>query len=75
MVPIVTTQHLAQPAMLLTNGSMHPLPHLRSDLRERAHHAFGWRLALDHELAASGLPAVVRKAQEAEGLRVTLPGS
>src|SRR5215472_4259196 len=75
IVPIVTTQHLAQPAMLLSNRSVHPLPHLLSDLLELSHHAFDLRFAFDHELAASGLPAVVRKAQEAEGLRTTLPGS
>src|SRR5215469_1624201 len=75
IVPIVTTQHLAQPAMLLSNRGMHPPPHLLSDLLELSHHAFDLRFAFDHELAASGLPAVVRKAQEAEGLRATLPGS
>jgi hypothetical protein len=32
IVPIVTTQHLAQPAMLLANRSVHPPPHLLSDL-------------------------------------------
>src|SRR6516164_4630707 len=75
IVPIVTTQHLAQPAMLLPNRSMDPPPHLRSTLLELSHPAFDLRFALDHELPASGLPAVVRKTQEAEGLRATLPGS
>jgi hypothetical protein len=75
IVPVVTTQHLAQPAMLLPNRGMHPPPHLRSNLLELSHQAFDLGFALDHELAASGLPAVVRKAQEAKGLRATLPGS
>ena len=74
IVPVVTTQHLAQPATLLSNRSVHPLPHLLSDLLELSHHAFGLGLALDHELATSGLPAIVREAQEAEGLRAALPG-
>ena len=65
IVPIVTTQHLAQPAMLLPNRGMHPPPHLLSDLLELAHHAFDLCFALDHELAAPGLPAVVRKARAA----------
>src|SRR5260370_41665746 len=48
--------------MLLSNRGIHPLPHLLSDLLELSHQAFDLRFALDHELAASGLPAVVRKA-------------
>jgi hypothetical protein len=62
-------EHLAQPTMLLANWSVHPLLHLLPDLLELPYHAFGLRFALDHELAASGLPAVVRKAQKTEGLR------
>ena len=53
IVPIVPTQHLAQPAMLLSNRSVHPLPHLLSGLLELSHHAFGLCLALDHELAGA----------------------
>jgi hypothetical protein len=69
------TQHLAKPAMLLANRSVRSLSHLLSDLLELSHQAFGLCLTLDHELAASGFPAVVRKAQETEGLRAPLPGS
>src|SRR5215468_2708546 len=43
IVPIVTTQHLAQPAMLLANRSMHAPPHLLADLLELSRHAFDVR--------------------------------
>jgi hypothetical protein len=47
IVPIVTTQHLAQPAMLLSNRGMHPLLHLLSDLLELSHQASPPRAVTD----------------------------
>ena len=50
------------------------MSHVFADRLELSDQAFGLRLAFDHELSASGLVAVVREAQEVEGLRATLPG-
>ena len=45
------------------------------DCLQLSHHALGLRLPFDHEPAAPGPSAVVREAQEVEGLRASLPGS
>jgi hypothetical protein len=46
-----------------------------SDCLQLSHHALGLRLPFDHEPASLGPSAVVREAQEVEGLRAALPGS
>src|ERR1700730_2105634 len=61
--------------MLLSYRSVHSVPHILADRLQLANQPFGLCLALDHELAVSGLAAIVRKAQKVEGLRATLPGS
>src|SRR4029077_16449993 len=61
--------------MLLSYRSMHSVQHILTDHLQLANQPFGLCLAFDHELAVSGLAAVVRKAQKVEGLRATLPGS
>ena len=47
--------------------------HLFSDCLQLSSKALGLRLPLDHELVLPGLGAVVREAQEVEGLRASLP--
>src|SRR6266404_7690703 len=61
--------------MLLSYRSVHSVQHILADRLQLAHQPFGLCLAFDHELAVSGLAAVVRKTQKVEGLRATLPGS
>src|SRR6267378_433430 len=52
---------------------MHAVLHLFSDCLQLSSKALGLRLPLDHELVLPGFGAVVRKAQEVEGLRASLP--
>src|SRR3981081_1639220 len=52
---------------------MHAVLHLFSDCLQLSSKAFGLRLPLDHELVLPGFGAVVREAQEVEGLRASLP--
>ena len=47
--------------------------HLFSDCLQLSSKALGLRLPLDHELVLPGFGAVVREAQEVEGLRASLP--
>jgi hypothetical protein len=47
--------------------------HLFSDCLQLSSKALGLRLPLDHELVLPGSGAVVREAQEVEGLRASLP--
>ena len=54
---------------------MHSVQHSLADRLQLANQPFGLCLTFDHELAVSGLAAIVRKAQKVEGLRATLPGS
>src|SRR4249919_3072983 len=61
--------------MLLSYWSVHSVQHILADRLQLANQPFGLCLAFDHELAVSGLAAIVRKAQKIEGLRATLPGS
>ena len=61
--------------MLLCYRSVHSVQHILADRLQLANQPFGLCLAFDHELAVSGLAAIVRKAQKVEGLRATLPGS
>src|SRR6266851_2590970 len=61
--------------MLLSYRSVHSVQHILTDRLQLANQPFGLCLTLDHELAVSGLAAIVRKAQKVEGLRATLPGS
>src|SRR5215813_5319877 len=61
--------------MLLSYGSVHSVQHILTDRLQLANQPFGLCLTLDHELAVSGLAAIVRKAQKVEGPRATLPGS
>src|SRR6478672_10779170 len=61
--------------MLLPHRSMHPMQQILPDCLQLSHHALGPRLPFDHEPAAPGPSAVVREAQEVEGLRASLPGS
>src|SRR3954471_7777591 len=75
VVPVVTPQDLAEPTMLLPHRGVHPMQHVLPDGLQLSHHALGLRLPFDHEPAAPGPSAVVREAQEVEGLRASLPGS
>src|SRR5438128_410508 len=52
---------------------MHAVLHLFSDCLQLSSKALGLRLPLDHELVLPGFGAVVREAQEVEGLRASLP--
>src|SRR5216684_3914075 len=52
---------------------MHAVLHLFSDCLQLSSKALGLRLALDHERVLPGFGAVVREAQEVEGLRASLP--
>src|SRR5580704_14031193 len=61
--------------MLLSYRSVHSVQHILTDRLQLANQPFGLCLTLDHELAVSGLAAIVRKAQKVEGLRATSPGS
>ena len=61
--------------MLLSYRSVHSVQHILTDRLQLTNQPFGLCLTLDHELAVSGLAAIVRKAQKVEGLRATLPGS
>src|SRR6266853_7057991 len=61
--------------MLLSYRSVHSVQHIRADRLQLANQPLGLCLTFDHELAVSGLAAIVRKAQKVEGLRATLPGS
>src|SRR3954470_8323019 len=61
--------------MLLPHRGMHPMQQVLPDCLQLPHHALGLRLPFDHEPAAPGPSAVVREAQEVEGLRTSLPGS
>src|SRR5215471_16968491 len=61
--------------MLLSYRSVHSAEHILSDHLQLTNQPFGLCLTLHHELAVSGLAAIVRKAQKVEGLRATLPGS
>src|ERR1700719_4248153 len=61
--------------MLLSYRRVHSVQHILTDRLQLATQPFGLCLTLDHELAVSGLAAIVRKAQKVEGLRATLPGS
>src|SRR5208282_4846493 len=61
--------------MLLSYRSVHAVQHILADRLQLANQPFGLCLTFDHELAVSGLAAIVRKAQKVEGLRATLPGS
>src|SRR3981189_2808646 len=60
--------------MLLSYRSVHSVQHILADRLQLASQPFGLCLTFDHELAVSGLAAIVRKAQKVEGLRATLPG-
>src|SRR3954468_5960654 len=75
VVPVVSPQDLAEPTMLLPHRGVHPLQHVLPDGLQLSHHALGLRLPFDHEPAAPGPSAVVREAQDVEGLRASLPGS
>src|SRR3954469_24385313 len=75
VVPVVTPQDLAEPAMLLPHRGVHPLQQVLPDGLQLPHHTLGLRLPFDHEPTAPGPSAVVREAQEVEGLRASLPGS
>src|SRR6202043_2632334 len=61
--------------MLLSYRRVHSVQHILTDRLQLANQPFGLCLTLDHELAVSGLAAIVRKAQKVEGLRATSPGS
>src|SRR5216684_7796540 len=61
--------------MLHSYRSVHSVQHILTDRLQLANQPFGLCLTLNHELAVSGLAAIVRKAQKVEGLRATLPGS
>src|SRR3984893_7518246 len=61
--------------MLLSYRMVHWVQHILTDRLQLPNQPFGLCLALDHELAVSGLAAIMRKAQKVEGLRATLPGS
>src|SRR5260370_38735782 len=61
--------------MLLSYRSVPSVQHILTDRLQLTNQPFGLCLTLDHELAVSGLAAIVRKAQKVEGLRATLPGS
>src|SRR5216683_4520620 len=61
--------------MLLSYRSVHSTQHILPDRLQLTNQPFDLCLSLDHELAAPGLAAIVRKAQKVEGLRATLPGS
>src|SRR4029453_11759906 len=66
---------LAEPTMLLPHRGVHPMQQLLSYFLQLPHHTLGLRLPFDHEPTAPGPSAVVREAQEVEGLRASLPGS
>src|SRR4030088_2560806 len=59
--------------MLLSYRGVHSVQHILADRLQLASQPFGLCLTLDHELAVSGLAAIVRKAQKVEGLRAALP--
>src|SRR5215212_9374520 len=61
--------------MLLPHRSVHPMQQVLPDGLQLSPHALGLRLPFDHEPAAPGPSAVVREAQEVEGLRASLPSS
>src|SRR5215218_3143293 len=61
--------------MLLPHRSVHPMQQVLPDGLQLPHYALGLRLPFDHEPAAPGPCAVVREAQDVEGLRASLPGS
>src|SRR5260221_4185640 len=61
--------------MLLSYRSVHSVQHILADRLQFACHPFRRCLTFDHDLAVSGLAAIVRKAQKVEGLGATLPGS
>src|SRR3954471_14226084 len=71
VVLTVSSQHLTEPLMLFPNGSVHPARHFLTKDLQFPDHALRLRLAFDHEPAAPGLAAVVREAQEVEGLRAS----
>src|SRR3954468_697681 len=74
VVLTVSSQHLTEPLMLFPNGSVHPARHFLTKDLQFPDHAFRLRLPFDHEPAAPGLAAIVREAQEVEGLRASQPG-
>src|SRR5260370_19144935 len=61
--------------MLLSYRSVHSVQHILAHRLQLANQPFGLCLTFDHELAVSGLAAIVRKAQKVEGLRAASPGS
>src|SRR5260221_4040800 len=61
--------------MLLSYRSVHSVQHILADRFQLANQRFALCLTFDHDLAVSGLAAIVRKAQKVEGLRAALPGS
>src|SRR3954462_1854877 len=74
VVLTVSSQYLTEPLMLFPYGSVHPSRHFLTEDFQFPDHALRLRLPFDHEPAAPGLAAIVREAQEVEGLRASQPG-